>query len=853
MVGTKQRGTVSDRQSAPAEGRDDRAAITAEAHALGHDVEVARKTMTEISVMLTDVASFTRKILAASARVKVLAAELPLSGPDVVARQACDLAAADPVIVAAAAARLQADYPETFGFVGDVLAKTDPLRVPEVAAHLTINEPERLGTLADLVAKETEAARVVPQPEPPHAATPPPHGARRALGLVLRDGPGALRRRGAHDPRGAAPQPPVPSSPADQWYAAEDPEVSIVVLNFNKASLTAECVASLRECTTGYRYEIVLVDNGSSDDELRILNTLEGDCRLVRIPVNRYFGEGNNIGVESAKGRYVVLMNNDVTVTEGWLEPLMARLHDEPDCGAVGPKFLYPNGLLQEAGALLDDEGLSTQIGKFQDPHDPAFNRARVVDYVSAACVLLRTDDFVRVLGFDMMYEPAYYEDADLCLKLRRLGLRTYYEPSATVVHHESVTTRDTSHGLKLTNIADLNKRKFVKRWGEYLRTGVMAPAAAPVPLITATAGTTGRTVAVYSPYDVTPGGGERFVLSLMEQFLHAGHAVSFVTPAPYSRMRITALSDMFGIDLTGLRLLTEEEAKRLAPFDEFISMGNELVPRSPAMGLRNTFLCQFPFPLYAREDWITRTPWLSGYDRIAVYSEFAAEAVRAGVADKGLVQLPIEIITPAVTVSERPLASHKQGILSVGRFFEGCHSKRQDLQIEAFRQLVATNAAAGSSLHLVGSSSPVAIHRQFLLDCIAAAEGLDVHFHIDAPASEVADLYDRCSIYWHSSGLDVDPAVAPENCEHFGIAPIEAMSYGTIPVVVAYGGPATTVRDGIEGFHYTDLDELVGRTAELLNMSEAELRPLRERDRARAEDYTTKVFAATVPRLFDL
>lgn len=676
--------------------------------------------------------------------------------------------------------------------------------------------------------------------------------ARKTLGLLLRDGfrgvPPLYPVRDHTDHDVATPMAPI----RPRWYSATEPEVSIVVLNWNRASVTLECLRSLWEHTAGHPYEIVLVDNGSSPSETAAFDELAGPCRVLRLELNRYFGEGNNIGVEAALAPYVVLMNNDVTVTPGWLEPLMQAIEESDDCGVAGPKFCYPNGLLQEAGGLLDENGNSVQVGKFQVPSAPEFNEGRAVDYVSAACCLLRTEDFERVHGFDMRYEPAYYEDADLCMKLGQLGLKTMYVPDSQVVHHESVTTADTSHGLGLTNISELNRLKFLDRWGGYLRTGRHAPAPMTLPLIACVPSSGGRTIGLYSPFELTPGGGEKYLLTLASEALRRGTTVHFVSPAPYSRVRLTALAAMFGLDLDGLCISTLSEAEEMPVFDEWVAMGNQVVPTAPALGKRNTLLCQFPFRA-GLEQWRLRQRWLEDYERIVVYSAFTADAVRDRLAEAHIAPQPITVLTPPVDLTEAPIRPTKAGIVSTGRFFSGDHSKRQDLQIEAFRRLVAEGAGEGVTLHLVGSSATRPIHRQFLIDCMEAAKDLDVQFHVDAPLSELTEIYAASSLYWHSSGLGVDVTLEPERCEHFGIAPIEAMAHGTIPLVVNNGGPATTVRDGIDGFHYDSVDQLVALTRSLLSRPEEDLRPMRETARARAQQFSRAAFAKNVESLFDL
>src|SRR5215211_2765815 len=105
-----------------------------------------------------------------------------------------------------------------------------------------------------------------------------------------------------------------PAAPIS-WYDASSPEVSIIILNFNKSHLTAQCLRHIWAYTRGKRYEVVVVDNGSTAAEFFKLSEFPGEFHLLRLPVNRFFGEGNNIGVEASRGRYIVFLNNDAFVT----------------------------------------------------------------------------------------------------------------------------------------------------------------------------------------------------------------------------------------------------------------------------------------------------------------------------------------------------------------------------------------------------------------------------------------------------------------------------------------------------------------------------------------------------------
>jgi GT2 family glycosyltransferase/glycosyltransferase involved in cell wall biosynthesis len=597
------------------------------------------------------------------------------------------------------------------------------------------------------------------------------------------------------------------------WYSENTPQVSIVILNFNKVHLTIDCLQSIWEHTCGYYYEVIVVDNGSQPDDFQVLSAFEGAYKLLRLDVNRYFGEGNNIGAELAMGEFLLFMNNDVVVTPNWLPPLMGAFHDHPNCGAAGPKFVYPNGLLQEAGALLDEEGSSIQIGIFQDPESPRFNCGRVVDYVSAAAVLLRKKIFEKVLGFDFIYEPGYYEDVDLCLKIGQLGLNTYYVPEASVIHHANATTADPKNGfgLHLNHIGAINREKFVQRWGDYLKTGRHHDPIPTSPLIINEAQLGKKlTAAVFTPYNMVPGGGERYLLATAEVLIQDGYQVWLVTPEKYSYLRITKIAAILGLNLQGLGITTLTVAEAMPRFDIFVAMGNEIAAPVKALGERNFYCCQFPSPCTQNE--INQRPsWMADYEAFIVYSDFVKNHLIEQLVRYGIPNQAIHIINPPVDMQAFDLDIPRSGIISVGRFFTGGHCKQHDFLIRAFRKLYESGIR--SELHLVGSLHPEPQHREYFLECQRLAQGLPVHFHVDASPNTLAKLYASSFIYWHGAGFGVDATVEPEKCERFGLSVVEAMSAGVISLVVNNGGPAIIIQDNWNGYCYDTEDRLIELT----------------------------------------
>jgi glycosyltransferase involved in cell wall biosynthesis/GT2 family glycosyltransferase len=656
--------------------------------------------------------------------------------------------------------------------------------------------------------------------------------------------PGPLSGRDGTSVPDEAPTHPA----ADAWYDAEAPEVSIVVLNFNKADYTAACLDSVWRHTTGHRYEVIVVDNGSAAADFARLTAVRGRFELVRLEHNRFFGEGNNVGAQRAKGAFVLFLNNDTLVTADWLAPLMDTFARHADAGSVGAKLVFPDGRLQEAGALLRPDGTAEQLGKFGDPDDPAFNQERVVDYCSAAAVLVRKAVFERVLGFDLCWEPVHYEDADLCLKIELLDLKNYYCPHSTVVHIENGTSREGRFGLKLHNTVDINRGKFLARWGGYLASGkterpVLFGAAAPALPKTAPGR---KRAAVYTPYPLLPGGGERYALTIAEAWAK-DHDVTLLTLGVYSRLRLLTLAREFALDLDAVTLLPVHEAQASEPFDLYAAVGNEVLPQFPGRGRRNFYHCQFPFPLAAAEA-AHRWPWRHDYERVVVNSSFTQGHVRARLAALGLDDLPVDVVHPPADMMapEDASAGRRDNlIVSVGRFFAGGHCKRQDLMIEAFRSLVERSAQP-VELHLVGALLPEPEHRDYYLSLVERAAGLPVFFHLNAAPAELQALYRRAGIYWHATGADVDPALHPERCEHFGITIVEAMSAGCIPVVADCGGPVEIVTEGESGFRFTSLEALRDRTQRLVDgRDEPWVAAMRARAAHDARAYAKDVFAA--------
>jgi len=217
---------------------------------------------------------------------------------------------------------------------------------------------------------------------------------------------------------------------------------------------------------------------------------------------------------------------------------------------------------------------------------------------------------------------------------------------------------------------------------------------------------------------------------------------------------------------------------------------------------------------------------WLDSYDVVAANSAFTAGWVRElWGRDSAVLHPPVSLRSPG---------RKARSILSVGRFFPPGrgHAKKQLELVRAFRRLV-DDGLTDWTLHLVGGVAGAG--REYVAQVESAATGYPVRLHPDASGAELGRLYAGAAIYWHAAGLDEHE---PERLEHFGISTVEAMSAGAVPVVLGRGGLVETVRNGVDGYLFDDLAELIGRTAELV-ADEGLRRRMSASAQLRAQDFS--------------
>lgn len=271
---------------------------------------------------------------------------------------------------------------------------------------------------------------------------------------------------------------------------------------------------------------------------------------------------------------------------------------------------------------------------------------------------------------------------------------------------------------------------------------------------------------------------------------------------------------------------------------DDKRELGVPLAAIRVGRGARSRLAGAFPALLTGRPS----LDWIDTYGVLASNSEFTRGWVQAYWGTDS------EVLYPPVTLQAG--GTKEPIILHVGRFFdaEQGHSKKQLELVHAFRAL-HDSGRRDWTLHLVGGCAPDG--EGYLAAVRNAAAGYPVVLHVNAAGEELRDLYARASIYWHASGLGEDAVRNPDRLEHFGIATVEAMSAGAVPVVVGLAGQLETVRHAVDGFHFATLDELVERT-QLLIDDPVQRGEMARSAAQRAADFSHQAFTRRLDDILD-
>ncbi|PKQ70831.1 glycosyltransferase family 2 protein [Raineya orbicola] len=247
--------------------------------------------------------------------------------------------------------------------------------------------------------------------------------------------------------------------------------LSIIIINYNTFSLTCKCIESILQYTQEVSYEIILVDNASTECSPDKFLELFPQITLIKSPENVGFAKGNNLGLQYAKGEYILLLNSDIELNENSIAICLQKMQENPQIGVISPLLVYPDGKVQHTAnkfhnltyEFIELFRLHKILGKkrllgFYFSH----NEEIFVDWVWGAFFLIRREVIdkmpARKLPDDFFM---YFEDVQWCYLIRKLGYKILFTPATRAIHYVSASSQNTNPNLDKFEKSLQNETQF--------------------------------------------------------------------------------------------------------------------------------------------------------------------------------------------------------------------------------------------------------------------------------------------------------------------------------------------------------------------------------------------------------
>ena len=240
---------------------------------------------------------------------------------------------------------------------------------------------------------------------------------------------------------------------------SQDIRISIIIINKDKPYMTIQCLNHILYYTKNIDYEIIVMDNNSTEKNYEILSLFciqYKNIHIYRSTIDYGYSEINNIGVDNSHGKYILFLNNDTFMIDKWLDSIIDLIYTNSDIlndHYFGGKIMNIDNTVQELGCFINNIDYTTMKNTNKDD----INK---VDYVSACALFLSRDMFDKVNGFSSEYNMFYYEDIDLQMKLKKNGYRLSIIPEFTLYHINNMTT---SHIKNIYDIKEYMKQKYIR------------------------------------------------------------------------------------------------------------------------------------------------------------------------------------------------------------------------------------------------------------------------------------------------------------------------------------------------------------------------------------------------------
>lgn len=247
--------------------------------------------------------------------------------------------------------------------------------------------------------------------------------------------------------------------------------ISVIILHHSKARYSQACLVSLLK-TTARPLQIINVDNGSTDDTVKVLLEWERSARaqnieVITLPQTENIGavRGRNVAMEASSGDYIVFLDNDTLIHQPrWLDDLQNFLKTHPRCGIVAPKLLFPWDpfLIECCGCALSPQGRVAYLGRGGERN--SIVHPQQIQAAISACWMMPRAIYERLGGLDEIYSPVQYEDLDYCYRARAAGFEVWTNPAVELFHFEHTTTAG-SDDVNFRYVTSRNAITFKKRW----------------------------------------------------------------------------------------------------------------------------------------------------------------------------------------------------------------------------------------------------------------------------------------------------------------------------------------------------------------------------------------------------
>lgn len=681
--------------------------------------------------------------------------------------------------------------------------------------------------------------------------------------------------------------------------------ISIITVNYNGKHFLPNFLQSLLTAVKAhFETEIIIVDNVSTDDSVAWIRERHPDVKVIQNDINNYT-KAINLGIMSAKGEYITLVNNDAELHPEWLGNLWEAFQTDERIGAVQSKILFADRrTVNSAGAEEAESFYFRDIG-FGEEDVGQYDEAREIDYCSGGSVMLRRRCLEDVGAFDEDF-IMFFEDVDFSIRARQAGWKILYCPRSIMYHkyHGSSSNELCDHLCNRNRFLIIAKH-FPLKLAESIRTsyfyqrgelnllyhslleavrklaqhhGAGSLGAVVDKLceeITAIFGPLGAhnffsqlelmlglrklRVGIYDHAFHFAGGGQRYA-AFMAEGLQEKYDVTYIAN---KEVTLEQYKEWFNIDLSKCSLKIIKIPFFERPGLYFINEGMVLDEKENPFDIISEESLRYDVfinanmlgkvqPLSPISVFICHFPDQEKERFFAVDQyDYLVNNSRYGTGwTKVIWQLDAtHLIYPPVDMYDPDSDPNKKEhiILSVSRFETG-GSKKQIEMVKAFIKLAAKDYNVGRTWKLIlAGGNPITNPYFDKVVKFADSAGCNIELKTNLSYDEIKALYKAASIFWHACGLN---ATDPRLIEHFGMTTVEAMQNYCVPIVINGGGQTEIVQNGINGFTFDTIAELQAHTIKIIN-DEALRRDIAEKAYQRSHEFNGEAFKRRVASLF--